>query len=221
MLTRRPDETARRCAGSAPATCRCPCPSRRARPPSPRHVSVTSMRPFLLVNFTELVSRFHTICCSRSGSPKIGPTLASRSTRDLDLFRFGGRFHRIHRRLDHAGQLHAAHVEAQVPGHDAGHVEQVFDELRLRARVPLRPLRARASRCESFRLPLRSSLTQPKIALSGVRSSCETVATNSSLLRLEALGGARALPARDRARPACGAPPRDARSHPGTPARCR
>ena len=42
------------------------------------------------------------------------------------------------------GQVGLLHVEAHLAGHDAAHVEQVFDELGLRARVALDGLQALA-----------------------------------------------------------------------------
>ena len=81
-----------------------------------------------------------------------------------------------------------------LPGHDAAQVEQVVDELRLRARVALddfdaalqlRRLRASAR--------MRSSCVQPRMAFSGVRSSCESVARNSSFMRAARCAAMRAL----------------------------
>ena len=75
-----------------------------------------------------------------------------------------------------------------MPGHDAAHVEQVVDQLHLRARVALDDLEAALEVRGLGAAPrLRSIWVQPRIALSGVRSSCESVARNSSLIRVAAL----------------------------------
>ena len=81
-----------------------------------------------------------------------------------------------------------ARVELQLARDDAADVEQIRDELRLKARVARHHVEpARDDR------PGRScarviSCVHPSIAFSGVRSSCETIATKSSLSAAGALG---------------------------------
>ena len=89
-----------------------------------------------------------------------------------------------------------------LPRIDPRHVEQVLDELRLHARVALDDVErlGLSRRVERAR---RSIATQPKIALSGVRSSCETVATNSSLARLSDSAVRRAACSRSSAAARC------------------
>ena len=87
---------------------------------------------------------------------------------------------------------HWRQFDPQLAGDDARHVEDVFDQLGLRAGVALddfervRHLRA-GSTC-----PCRSIVVHPRMAFSGVRSSCDRVARNSSFSRLAASASARA-----------------------------
>ena len=87
----------------------------------------------------------------------------------------------VHR---HRRQIHVADIEQQFAAGDARHIEQVLDEPGLRVRIPIdafeRVLRLRPA----GNWPRRSRWTQPTIALSGVRSSCDSVARNSSFRRL-------------------------------------
>ena len=72
-------------------------------------------------------------------------------------------------------EVHRLHVEAELAGDDARHVEHVVDQPRLRLRVALDRLE-RAGRVSLVAgCPVRSIRVQPRIALSGVRSSCESV----------------------------------------------
>ena len=85
-----------------------------------------------------------------------------------------------------------AQVQADLAGHDPLHVEDVGDQLFLALRVAddrvdggLPPF-VRAARGS------RSMCAQPRIALSGVRSSCDSVARNSSFTRPASSASARA-----------------------------
>ena len=64
-------------------------------------------------------------------------------------------------------------VEPQLAGDDARHVEHVLDQLRLRAARCARSPRAPRGASASSRLRRAQQCAQPRIALSGVRSSCE------------------------------------------------
>ena len=76
-------------------------------------------------------------------------------------------------------------LEAQLARHDARHVEDVRDELGLDARVAVDGLDGAGGGAASSS-PVRSMCVQPTIAFSGVRSSWDSVARNSSLARLAA-----------------------------------
>ena len=91
--------------------------------------------------------------------------------------------------------VHRAQVQAQLARDDARNVEQILDELRLRERIALDDgHRLGRPPCRPVP-PAPSSRAQPRMALSGVRSSWETTAINSSFARL-------ADPRRSHARPA-------------------
>ena len=90
-----------------------------------------------------------------------------------------------------AARVHRPHVQLQLAGHDAGDVEQVVDQLRLRRVLRSTNSSPRASRRGSSRPP-RIRRVQPSIAFSGVRSSCERVAMKSSLSRFARSASVRA-----------------------------
>src|SRR5262249_15863131 len=107
----------------------------------------TSTRPEAGVNLSALLSRFETICCRRTGSPRTPPPRAPRRPRPgrerraprwwpAPLAR-GGRPEGAHRRFDDVGQIRRLHVEPELPGDHAGDVEQILDHLLLRQRAPL------------------------------------------------------------------------------------
>ncbi len=56
---------------------------------------------------------------------------------DSDLFRFSGRTHRINSRVNHEQQIYRLRADAQLSSHDTRHVQQIFDDLALRCRIPL------------------------------------------------------------------------------------
>ena len=137
------------------------------------------------VNLTAFESRFQTTCCRRSASPHHAGQ-ARRRCRSSSVmpFALGGRPHHVERRVDDLRQVDRPDLEPQLAGDDARHVEHVLDELRLRLGVALDGSRARAPCSAGSTFAERSTRAQPSMALSGVRSSCETVARNSSLSRL-------------------------------------
>ena len=156
-----------------------------------RSSSTCTLPPFG-VNLIALDSRFQTTCCSRLGSPEIGPARGSSSfSSRMPLASAAGRTVSTAASMN-ATRLDRLHVEPHLAGDDAAHVEQVFDQLRLHAGVALDRLEALAADRRRRCVPRRSTCDQPRIALSGVRSSCDSVARNSSFMRAHALGcGAR------------------------------
>ena len=99
--------------------------------------STTWTLPPAGVNLIALESRFQTTCCRRPGSPEIGPACGSSTFSSRMRLASARRPHGLERRLDEGRRLHRLHVEAHLAGGDAGHVEQVLDQLGLRARVAL------------------------------------------------------------------------------------
>ena len=102
---------------------------------------------------------------------------------ETEPLRVGRRLHRGDR-LVHARRRRctAQHIEPQLAADDPRHVEQIVDQPRLHARAARDGLDRCSGRCSS-NLPVSRICAQPLIAVSGVRSSCETVITNSSFNR--------------------------------------
>ncbi len=98
--------------------------------------------------------------------------------RDHELARLGLPPDRVERVLDDDPQVDRALVDLELAGHDARDVEQIVDELRLHARVALDAGQGAEAASSPLSRPERSISTQPSIAVSGVRSSCESVARN-------------------------------------------
>ena len=156
------------------------------RSPVPRRAPRRD-RPPASLNLTAFDSRFQTTCCSRSASPSSDGRLEVMRTSSSIALGVGGRPHRVERRVDDgARDRPRPELEAQLPGDDARHVEDVVDQLRLQLGVALDHFE-RAPRGGGSSVPSRSIRLQPRIALSGVRSSCESVARNSSFARFAAL----------------------------------
>ena len=89
------------------------------------------------------------------------------------------RRHRVPRPI---GQRDGTALQAKLAGQRLGDVEQIAGQLRLRAGRFVRPLRSRVS-SRGVELAVRSRCSQPSTEFSGVRSSCEIVARNSSFMR--------------------------------------
>ena len=89
-------------------------------------------------------------------------------------------------RVDDDRESHGLHIEPELAGDDARHVEQILDELRLRVGVPLDRLRARAALSRPDGARSAACASSRASAFSGVRSSCDSVARNSSFARLAA-----------------------------------
>ncbi len=106
-----------------------------ASEPSAR--KVTSIRPPLLVNFTELFNRFHTICCRRSGSPEMGPTRGSNAVATVRPFAADAGRTASTAAWITIGSSTLRMSSRQMPCDHARHVQQIFDELCLRTRIAL------------------------------------------------------------------------------------
>ena len=94
------------------------------------------------MNLIAFESRFQTICWSRDG---IAHDRSGERFHDFlkpDCFRFGSRRDGGDRGVDHFGEIDRLHVQPHFAGDDPAHVEQVFDQLRLHARVALDHLQA-------------------------------------------------------------------------------
>ena len=136
---RRPGGSARRRGAGTRARCPARCPRRAISTCAPRRrQAARCTRPPSGVNLMAFESRFQTTCCRRSGSPETGPASGSSSVSSADAPwppRPGATASRA-ASIDR-GQVHRAHVEPQLAGDDARDVEDVLDELGLRARVAL------------------------------------------------------------------------------------
>ena len=108
--------------------------------------SSTWIWPPLGVNLIALVSRFQTTCCRRELSAL---TMSFAGTQDgLQPDPLGLRRRRggVHRRLDDVRERNLVQIQPQLAGHDPAQVQQVVDELHLRARVAVDHLDS-ARRC--------------------------------------------------------------------------
>ena len=133
-------------------------------------------------------SRFHTTCCSRAGSPDTDrPRLVSS---DVDLRpwsrhpRGASRPHRGRSTRDRRSCMSSCSLPATM---------RLMSSRSEMSCAWMRVLRATTSRPRSrmrrvARRCAPSAASTPRIAFNGVRSSCDTIATNSSLTRLRALG---------------------------------
>ena len=170
-----------------------PTPSSRtsSRTRSGRRRSRTSTLPPAGVNLMALASRFQTICCRRAGSPRTAPAPSSRSISSPIPLALA------------AGRTVSAAASTAAP-RSASRTSSFSLPRTIRATssrssticawvVALRSMASMArSVAEASSRPVRSSRDQPSTAFSGVRSSCETVAMNSSLARLARSASARA-----------------------------
>ena len=163
----------------------------------PTCASRTSTRPPVGVNLMAFESRFQATCCSRPGSPATSRRAPRTRWLDRDLPRGRRRPHRLDGRLEDRAEIDGPDVQPELPAHDPRHVEQVVHDLGLGAGAALDGL-DRARHRSRVELPAAEQARPPSTELSGVRSSCESVAMNSSLARLACSASARA--SRSRAR---------------------
>ena len=88
-------EAARRRTARTPARSRARCRSRSISTRAPLRPPATSTLPPRGVNLIALLSRFHTTCCSRSGSPSPGRRRIEASRATPDALGVGGGPHRF------------------------------------------------------------------------------------------------------------------------------
>ena len=181
-MTRRPGGTCRRHTAGTPPECRSPYRSPAVRQsPYRRHATVTV--PPGGVNFSAFDIRFQTTCCRRFASPTMRHRCRARNV-DANLLSQRGRRHRFDR------AVHRRRPDRMASAPAGGC---------LACRAPRRGCRRRSSpalaRCvRSPRSPAasfrdragrwRAFATSPGPPTSGVRSSCDSVARNSSFNRL-------------------------------------
>ena len=165
------------------ATVMATCESRRS--------TVTSTLPPRGVNLMAFVKRFHATCWRRSASPWISPESGSRCRASaMPLFFAAGR----------TPSIAAASTAWRSTGFSSTRsfpeVMRETSRMSSMSCVCACALRSMVSSArpsdEGSTAPVRSIRVQPRMALSGVRSSCETVARNSSLVRLAASACVRA-----------------------------
>ena len=151
----------------------------------------TSMRPPSGVNLTAFDSRFHSDLLQprRIGEHVDVRTCQRVSTRRMPLASAAGRM-LLERGLERRHQRQRLELELQLAGRHPRHVDEIVDELRLGLGVAIDQLRARAAACASLRWSASSIRVQPRMTLSGVRSSCDSVARNSSFRRFDSRSAA-------------------------------
>ena len=136
-----------------------------------------------------LLSRFQTICCRRAGSASTRS--ARRRTRLMVTPEPAPTTHHVQGRAhDRVGVDRRGH-QAHFSESDAGIVQQIRNHLRLQSRIALDRLTALHDGAGKSALRLRT-VAHPSIAFRGLRSSCDSVARNSSFCRLLRSASARA-----------------------------
>ncbi len=152
---------------------------------SSRRVRETSTCPPDGVNLIALDRRLQTTCCSRAKSPRTMPVpLASSSGTSFSPFvcAAGSIVSSAASTTRRGSTLTSSRDTFPVTIRDASSKSSIR---RFCARA-LRSIVSRARVCvTSSRRRVRRSVIHPKIAFSGVRSSCDIVARNSSLRRLK------------------------------------
>jgi len=147
--------------------------------------SCTCTRPPFGVNFTALLSRFHTTCWKRSGSPPTGPTgeVGTDCSR-MFLAAAAGRMPSIASSITSRTSTGWT-VRRILPA--SMRETSSRSSIRRTWAVTFRRMICSARRvCSASRSPRWRMVAQPFTALSGVRSSCERVDRNWSLARLAA-----------------------------------
>ena len=142
------------------------------------------------VNLTAFDSRFTRPAAARTASPVIRKSPAATSAMRFTLLAVatGRRDSRAASQRWRSGDLA---IEAEVSRRNPRDVEEILDELRLEARVAADDFE-RLGAPLLVTAPCRSMLVHPRIAFSGVRSSCDSVARNSSFARSAFCANARA-----------------------------
>ena len=152
------------------------------------NLASTLIRPPSGVNFTALDSRLtrHLLYLALVAG-EVAEAVVD-DTFEFDPMTAGTLAHEQERVLDGVRQVKRRHFQLHPPGLDLGQIEDVVDQRQQMASGG-QECRSVYSSCFSFSSPNnRSSNTseKPMIALSGVRSSCDTLARNSDLWRLAA-----------------------------------
>ena len=128
-------------------------------------------------------SRFHTTCCRRTGSPEIGPMPGSMTFSSRISFASAAVF-----TVSTASSMNVDGLTGWMSSRSLPEVMRLMSSRSSISCVWARALRSMASRpfarsLASFELE-RRIFDHPRMALRGVRSSCESVARNSSLMSL-------------------------------------
>jgi hypothetical protein len=143
--------------------------------------AVSAMRPPASVYLAALVSRFEITCARRSGSASIGTGVGSSIASTWRLPRSAARG--LDGGLDHAAERDPLAAQLELALGDARHVEQVVEQPGHLGHLALddlaRPTAAPRRRARAWR----GSCAALRIGASGLRSSCASVARNSSLRR--------------------------------------
>ena len=175
-----------------------PAPSSRtsSRTRSGRRRTRTSTRPPAGVNLMALARRFQTTCWRRAGSPRTAPAPSSMSiSRTIPLAVAAGRT------VSTAASTAAPRSVSRTSRLSLPRTMRATSSRSSTIWAWVVALRSMASMArsvaEASSRPVRSSLDQPRTAFSGVRSSWETVAMNSSLARLARSASARASCSRE------------------------
>ena len=179
--SRRPAGTARRRAAGTPGS----MPSPVVRHAHDGAAALAAWRshidvPPRGVYFTALASRFHATCCRRCSSPITGDALVGALDVDGDLLRGGCRPDGLDGGVDDRAQVDRRHRQADAALDHPRDVEEVFDQAGLDLRVAIDRVHGVPPLLLGPSAPVCRTCTQPTIALSGVRSSCDAVARNSS-----------------------------------------
>ena len=143
-----------------------------------RRSSATRTLPPASENLIAFDSRFQMICCMRVGSPATTARSAIAARRGECLS-----CRPASRTVSSAlsmtpSQFDRLVAERQLSGDDFGEVEQVVDQRRLRLARRADRAAGRCASCRASSPPRVNMRDQPRIAVSGVRSSCDSVARN-------------------------------------------
>ena len=144
------------------------------------------------VNFTAFESRFQTTCCKPGGVPRHGPERRASAELELDALRIRRVAHTLQGRVDHVAEIRDPDLQAELSRDDARTRRADPRSASPGVACCARSASSARLRAASSMRPERSSATQVRITLSGERSSCESVARNSSLVRLAASALSRA-----------------------------
>jgi hypothetical protein len=143
----------------------------------------TWILPPLLVNFTAFDSRFHITCCRRSGSPAMGAADGSSTVSTRTPFASAASVMTSMACRTTSGNSTACTFRRSLP-------DTMREMSSTSSTICVKDVAFRSivsmllSRFSGGTMPERRMRAYPRIALSGVRSSCERLARKSSLMRL-------------------------------------